>query len=51
MLLKTPIYFTIMKIKKSGEGVVWWRTRATCHNRVTVTCERHPLKSPRFSRS
>ena len=22
----------------------------TCHNKVTVTCERHPLKSPRFSR-
>ena len=43
--------FCTMKIWKSGEGVVWWRTRdarATCHNRVTVTCERHPLKSSRF---
>ena len=43
-----------MEIKKIGEVVVWWRTRdtsATCHNRLTVTCERHPLKSPRFSRS
>ena len=25
--------------------------RATCHNRATVTYERHLLKSPRFSRS
>ena len=47
-----------MEIQKSGEasseGQAWWRTRdtrATCHNRVTVSCERHPLKSPRFSRS
>ena len=33
---------------------MWWRTRdtrATCHNWVTVTSERYPLKSPRFSRS
>ena len=32
---------------EKGEGVVWWRTRdtrATCHNRMTVTCERQPLK-------
>ena len=27
---------------------MWWRTRATCHNNVTVTSERHPLKSPHF---
>ena len=47
-----------MKIKKSKEasleGVVWWHTRdtrATCHDRVTVFCERHPIKSPRFSKS
>ena len=41
-----------MKIKISGEasseGVVWWRTRATCHQRVTVSNERHPLESPSF---
>ena len=43
-----------MKILKSGERGVWWRTRdtrATFHNRVTVTYEGHPLKSPCFLRS
>ena len=47
-----------MEILKSGEasskGVVQWRTRdtrAAWHDRVTVSCERHPLESPRFSRS
>ena len=43
-----------MKTEKKEEGVVWWcpiDTKATCHNRATVTCERHPLKSPRFSRA
>ena len=24
------------------------KTRATCHNRVTVSCERHPLESSHF---
>ena len=50
--------FNTMEIKKSGEasseGMMWWRTkdkRATCHNRVTVSCERHPLNSSRFSKS
>ena len=37
-----------MKTKKSGVGVVWWRTRATCHNRVLVTCERHLSNIPAF---
>ena len=50
IILRITLFYT-MKIYKSGEGVVWWRTldkRVTCHNRMTVTCEKHPLKSPRF---
>ena len=40
-----------MIINKSGESVVWWRTRdarATCHIRVTVTRERYLLTSLAF---
>ena len=47
-----------MKIEKKGDDVVttvvWWRSRAlraTCHNSMTVGCERHFLKYPGFSRS
>ena len=42
------------RFTKAGRGVVWWRTRdsrATCHNRVTVTKRESFLKSPRFLRS
>ena len=38
-----------MKIKKSGEDVVWWctrDTRVTCHNRLTVTCVTHTSNLP-----
>ena len=48
--LRVKKYFT-MKISKSGEGVVWWRTRDTrapCHNRVTAIKMEHFLKSPCF---
>ena len=36
---------------KAWRGVLWWRTRATCHNWVTVAKKEHFLKSSRFSRS
>ena len=39
-------FFAYHEDLEKREGVIWWRTRDTrarCHNRVTVTFERHPL--------
>ena len=36
------------KISKSSKSLVWWRTRATCHNRVTPNKSKEFLKSPCF---
>ena len=45
--IKFSIINTTIKIEKSREGVMWWRTRdtrATCHNSVTAIKMEHFLQ-------
>ena len=41
-------FISTMKIQESAAFMVWRRTGATFYAFVTVICERHPIKSPRF---